>query len=237
MAWDRISAYQLDAWMLELLQKRGGQVTRTRFRRPMLALILLILGLLTLALTGARVSHGTHHASAVQGDSEATSALGRHLAARTSFAPPGSSDYLEGSRSSADEEDLIRAAPGTAIPAPLLEQSTRDWSRARDRGDAARSHWDPLGPTWGKNLPNPYRDRSVYTSGTQNFSGRIAHVAIDPSCGNRGNSDEERGGCRLWIANANGGVWRTNNALADQPEWKYLSMAFEHNNVASLQLD
>ena len=70
----------------------------------------------------------------------------------------------------------------------------------------------------------------MYNAGTQNFSGRIAHVAIDPNC-------RENGQCTLWIANANGGVWRTNDALAAEPEWQFVSAGFEHQNTASIELD
>ncbi len=65
---------------------------------------------------------------------------------------------------------------------------------------------------------------------------------IDPNCaggrgGDENDDDDDGGSCRLWIANANGGVWRTNNALAKRPQWKYLSEDFEHNSIASLELD
>jgi hypothetical protein len=221
-------------------------------RRPLAALAVVILVLLAVGVAVARTGHHAHVDAVPAGESEGTPAIARHLATRVApsavLAPPGSSNAIEGDRTSADDEFLKRAIPGDDIPAPVLQNSKRDWEKARGRGDEGSGRWSPLGPTWAKSLPNPYRDRSVYTAGNTDFSGRIAHVAIDPSCGSRGgdnreggsrknDGDDDNGGCRLWIANANGGVWRTNNALAQQPKWKYLSMEFEHNNVASLQLD
>ena len=155
-----------------------------------------------------------------------------------------------------DEEFAQRAYPGNDIPVVALQQSHSDWTRYGGRGDEGTAQWTPLGPTYAKGLPNPYRDRSVYTAGTANFSGRDAFVAIDPNCGSKGHGDDYRksakddgrgndnhnngndeSSCRLWLANANGGIWRTDNALSKNPQWKYLSRVFQHNNTASIQLD
>ncbi len=69
--------------------------------------------------------------------------------------------------------------------------------------------WTPLGPLHGEGLFNQFRDRSVYNAGTANFGGRTIAAEIDPNC--------VAGDCRLWIANANGGVWQTDDALAGEP--------------------
>ena len=42
-------------------------------------------------------------------------------------------------------------------------------------------------------------------------SGRVTAIAIDPAC--------EPGDCRLWVAAAGGGIWRTDDALALHPQW------------------
>jgi hypothetical protein len=103
------------------------------------------------------------------------------------------------------------------------------WDGHKSRGAKGGGAWTPLGPTIGSAPFNPFRDRSVYNAGTKNFSGRIGHAAIDPHC------NAQR--CRLWIANANGGVWGTDNALAAKPDWTYLSQTFEHNNTSSIEID
>ena len=102
--------------------------------------------------------------------------------------------------------------------------------RSRGAPRAARATGSRSGRRDAQGLDNEYRDRSVYNAGTPDFSGRIAHVAIDPNC-------RANGQCTLWIANANGGVWRTNNALDASPKWQYVSNGFEHNNTASIELD
>ena len=158
---------------------------------------------------------------------ELAPALGAALAQSATFAPP--TGLQEGDKTS-DDEFLKLAAPGDSVPAAAVQQALSDWKKVKGRATGGKSDWRPLGPTSALALPNELRDRSVYNSATPDFSGRIAHVAIDPDC-------RPNGQCTLWIANANGGVWRTNNALDASPRWQYVSNGFEHNNTASIALD
>jgi len=173
--------------------------------------------------------------------SEAAPAMAGKLAQMQTFAPPGgASGFQEGERTAADDEWMKHAIPGDDIPSAAIAQSSSDWNSMNNRGgwNAGQVDWKPLGPDWGKGLPNAFRDRAVYNAGTPDFSGRIAHVVIDPRCGTGGSGNKSNGHCRLWIANANGGVWRTENAFdREQYNWKYLSEEFEHNSIASLELD
>ena len=41
----------------------------------------------------------------------------------------------------------------------------------------------------------------------------------------------------MWITPAGGGVWRTNNALARHPDWKYLSGSFGINSIGSIEIN
>ncbi len=54
-------------------------------------------------------------------------------------------------------------------------------------------------------------------------------MAIAPTC--------VPGSCRIWVAAAGGGVWRTENALAGSPQWQYLSAALGINAIGSIVLD
>ena len=119
--------------------------------------------------------------------------------------PQGTLTRQEGDRG-ADDEFVKHAAPGDSVPAAAIQQALADWKKVKGRATRRQERLESLGPTHAQGLDNQYRDRSVYNAGTPDFSGRIAHVAIDPNC-------SENGQCTLWIANANGGVWRTNNAL------------------------
>ena len=73
------------------------------------------------------------------------------------------------------------------------------------------------------------RDLTQYVPNAYYAASRINAMAISPSC--------RPGHCRMWIAPAGGGVWRTENALADTPSWKYLTGAFEINAIGSITLD
>jgi hypothetical protein len=169
-------------------------------------------------------------------EGELAPALAKKLALAAKFSPQTSmQDLGEGDHTGAADQDwLEHSTPGLDIPSVALTQSRADWKKGKSRGDRGGADWTPLGPVNGISPHNQYRNRSVYTAGTTNFSGRIAHVAIDPSCDKNGDG---KGKCRLWIANANGGVWMTDDALASTPDWKYVSMSFEHNSTASIALD
>ena len=209
-------------------------MSRRQKRRLVAAFVVLVLALAAVGAAIMRGDGGTTAAPTL--GEEVAPALAAKLAQSAKFAPPGGmSNFQEGGRTAEDDEWMKHAIPGTDIPSAAIAQSSADWDKLQASADwgGGNAKWTPLGPSWGKGLPNPYRDRAVYNAGTPDFSGRIAHTVIDPGCG-RGNDEM---GCRLWIANANGGVWRTNNALAQNPQWQYLSEEFEHNSINSLELD
>lgn len=155
--------------------------------------------------------------------------LARKFAAMATFSP-GSAALIEEQAGGTGVQDwLEHATPGNDIPFAAFAGARRDWLGLKARPAVGGGAWTPLGPVYGKSAENPYRDRSVYNAGTDNFSGRTIAGAIDPDC--------VAGNCRFWVANANGGVWMTGDALAPEPQWQFLSHTFEHNNVAEIVLD
>lgn len=155
--------------------------------------------------------------------------LARKFAAMATFSP-GAATLLEEAAGGTGAQDwLEHATPGTDIPYAAFAGARRDWLGLKARPAVGGGAWTPLGPVYGKGAENPFRDRTVYNAGTENFSGRSIAAAIDPNC--------VVGNCRLWLANANGGVWMTPDALATEPAWEFQSHTFEHNNVAELMLD
>lgn len=208
-------------------------MSKRHFRR--LSITLLALALVGAAFVAAAMRDAGTTAASVDAE-ELPTALAKRYAKDITFAPQG---VQEGDRAFLDEAFMKHALPGSTIASDIIENSTGDWRELSNR-DEGSGRWRPLGPTWAKSLPNPFRDRSVYNANTADFTGRIAHGVIDPNCGRRGGDDDDDNGggsCRLWIANANGGVWRTSNALAREPRWRYLSEEFEHNNIGALELD
>lgn len=73
--------------------------------------------------------------------------------------------------------------------------------------------WSALGPV----TPNvagedsQFFDPSTGTGPATQESGRVTALAIDPAC--------TSGNCKMWVAAAGGGIWRTNDALAGTVSW------------------
>jgi hypothetical protein len=84
---------------------------------------------------------------------------------------------------------------------------------------ASPGAWAALGPV----TPNvageasQFLDPVTLKGPTTQESGRVTALAIDPNCGKA--SAPADAPCRLWVAAAGGGIWRTNNALAGAPSW------------------
>lgn len=175
-------------------------------------------------------------------------ALERKLAASTRQSPgeqdARSDNPIEGPRGWAEQDWLMHSIDGAENSPPsftAFATARNDWFGLKGRPAFGTGQWEPHGPTNGMNdLNNPFRDRTVYNSGTQNFGGRTAHGVISPDC------QPEPGECTLWIAATNGGVWRTDNALAvddpatatyEGPAWEFVSGSFDNQSTASLEID
>ena len=155
--------------------------------------------------------------------------LARKFAAMATFSPGAASLYQERAGGPGVQDWIEHSTPGLDIPFAAFAGARNDWRGLKARPAVGGGAWTAQGPVNGLSAENPYRDRSVYNAGTENFSGRTIAAAIDPAC--------VSGDCRLWLANANGGVWMTGDALAPEPAWEFQSHTFEHNNVAELTLD
>ncbi|HEX2445128.1 MAG TPA: hypothetical protein VHJ77_14380 [Vicinamibacterales bacterium] len=192
------------------------------------ALLTVVVGLLVLSVALPKQSPPLPSV-AMEEEGEMPPALERKLAARQAFS--ASIDAaLEGEGRGAAVQDWIEhATPGNDIPIAALLGSRNGWKLIKARPAVGGGAWTPLGPDNAVSLFNPFRDRSVYNAGTPNFAGRTIAAEIDPACA--------AGDCRLWIGNANGGVWMTDDALAVAPAWRFISHTFEHQNVAALALD
>ena len=123
---------------------------------------------------------GTSRSRARARDGGARAGTRGEARARTRPSRPG--QRLQEGERGADDEFLKHATPGDTVPAAAVQQALADWKKVKGRATGGKSDWKPLGPTDAQGLDNQYRDRAVYNAGTPDFSGRIAHVAIDPSC-------------------------------------------------------
>jgi hypothetical protein len=110
-------------------------------------------------------------------------------------------------------------------------------SAYRSAAAATPGAWDALGPVTG-NVPaeaSQFYDLTTGTGPTSQESGRVTALAIDPNCGKA--SAPSGAPCRLWVAAAGGGIWRTNNALAAHPAWIAPPINLPTNSFGSLEVD
>src|SRR4051812_15565812 len=99
------------------------------------------------------------------------------------------------------------------VPSRAPRSAFRTKSAFRTAEAVSPVAWSSLGPK----TPNVAGEASQFFNpdtlrgpATQE-SGRVTALAIDPSC--------HAGDCKMWVAAAGGGIWRTDDALAAKPAW------------------
>ena len=96
---------------------------------------------------------------------------------------------------------------------------------------AAPGDWTELGPQ----TPNvagqasQFIDPATGEGPTTQESGRVTALAVSNVC--------EPGTCRMWVAAAGGGIWRTENALASHVQWIAPAADLPTNSFGSLYFD
>jgi hypothetical protein len=175
-------------------------------------------------------------------------ALAKHLATLQQSIPgkggePSgeSSGNAPGSSTAGLEEFIQLAYPKKDIPLTSIKSARRAIARAEARTlGASPGHnnaaWEQVGPKTALYQFTPFRTARSYVPQEYAAAGRTTDLAIDPNCGShhsRGLSSR----CRMWITPAGGGVWRTNNALAPHPLWKFLSGSFGINSTGTITID
>jgi hypothetical protein len=129
-----------------------------------------------------------------------------------------------------------RAYPANQIPPTVADRAevAFDAIAAADakRGDPkGKGHkWQQVGPKENANQPGV----TSFSGATNNTASRTTALVVDPDCGTRHFGPA----CKVWIGAAGGGIWSTDNALADTPEWKQLNPEdLDQNSVGVLTLD
>lgn len=156
--------------------------------------------------------------------------LREHLTLLKQALPPNS---IEGPGAAGDGGFLQRAYPDNDIPLERIEGARAAAKAVGGRnfpsGKGQPGTFVAVGPSDALYPKSPFRSASSYVPTDYLASGRTVALAIDPNC--------TIGRCRLWAAPAGGGIWRTSNALAGQPNWQYLSGPFGINAVGSITID
>src|SRR5205807_6697041 len=131
------------------------------------------------------------------------------------FEPEGGTEITdsEPSLTSAAEEDYAhRAYPLDYIPSSARQSARETWKQFGENkfkgGNNANQPfvWDLVGPIHAT-MPGLL----TFSGAQYRTSGRMTAVAISPTC--------TTSRCRLWIAAAGGGIWRTDNPLSPDPYW------------------
>ena len=132
----------------------------------------------------------------------------------------------EGPWARALEQYRLRAYPATDYSFDLTQKAIQSWSRLQLRFDDAMAlnpvnpflNWKLIGPSIAT-FPAPL----AFSGASYVTSGRVEGFALAPGC--------NATACRLWVAAAGGGIWRTDNALAAKPTWTFLSQSFATNSI------
>src|SRR6266540_1490442 len=124
-------------------------------------------------------------------------------------------------------------APGEANLPPALAAHLEKLGEALPGNGGEPSEgpgsWVSIGPSQADYPFFDGRDLTLYVPNDYLAASRINAMAIAPDC--------RAGHCRMWVGPAGGGIWRTENALADSPSWKYMSGSYEINSIGSITLD
>ena len=155
---------------------------------------------------------------------------GLPLMAKSARAMPDS--RIEGDRMGYPDDHLSRLAyPADDVRLEWLTEARNAFgelaqsSAAEANGTAS---WTSLGPESAVYQESQFR-RFFYNPSRYVSSGRVTALAIAPRC--------TVNDCRLWVAAAGGGIWRTDKALSPSPKWDYLTANIPHNAIGAITLD
>lgn len=132
----------------------------------------------------------------------------------------------------AAEKYAIRAYPAIDIPFTLTQRAIESWQEFSLRQQSTMSlnpanpflNWKLIGPSIAT-FPAPL----TFSGANYITSGRVTGLAVKPGC----NATT----CRVWMAAAGGGIWRTDNALASTPTWTFISQTFATNAIGTIIYD
>ncbi|MDX6517548.1 MAG: hypothetical protein QOF50_394 [Gaiellaceae bacterium] len=149
--------------------------------------------------------------------------------------PAGSeaSDNESTAASWAEERAALRAYPADTLPPNSNQTAMATWKQYQEKKDGSNGGNNPNDPfVW--NLIGPIQAEQPgvlsFSGALYHMAGRITAMAISPTC--HSNSD-----CRLWIAAAGGGIWRTDNPFSPDPKWVFTSQSFDSNAIGSIDVD
>ena len=162
------------------------------------------------------------------------------LLSRKRQQPTPHTSNFEGPRTLEEEKAMTRAFPAESLQLEGAAVGRREMARLgsfRDEHSESGNRWKALGP-----VNAIYPVANSRTNAPYIASGRVTALAIDPRCGvNRADDDRDGDGddrhCRLYVAAAGGGVWRTDRPFSNTPRWEFTSGSFETNAIGTIAID
>src|SRR5207302_5244366 len=147
---------------------------------------------------------------------------------RNKLALPGA-ERDAGPTAAAEEDYANRAYPGAYVPFSATLNARAAFKNVQTRSNSNPASnigtWNLIGPST-TNFP----DVLTFSGAPYADSGRVTALVIDPNCNNTT--------CRVWMAAAGGGIWRTVNALSTSgPSWTFISGTFATNAIGTLTYD
>jgi hypothetical protein len=148
---------------------------------------------------------------------------------------PGEVASHEGPTSFDAYMSAARSYPATTIPPAIAARAKATFNRIA-KADARRvrhgrhllgdgSRWRLYGPRVNATEPGVLS----FSGATNNTASRTTAMVADPDCTAKH--------CRLWVGVSGGGIWRTDNAVARNPEWKQIGPEdLDQNSVGTLTL-
>jgi hypothetical protein len=197
--------------------------------RPLAIVLSLVVGICAvLAAVGTPPRPGV--ALGEPGEGGMPPALARHMERLQAI--PGNGGESEDLGGAEAQKFMALAYPDRDIPLERLQGARTAAIAIKQRGFApgrGNGSWQEFGPSQALYPRSEFRNSFGYVPNAYFASGRTTALAIDPNCA--------PGNCRLWAFAAGGGVWRTDNALAKEPRWRFLSGGFGIQSGSSIEID
>jgi hypothetical protein len=123
-------------------------------------------------------------------------------------------------------KSAARTYPANVIPPWMVENAKNTFNKIALNGDPnGNNHWNAYGPIQHSIEPGVL----AFSGATDATASRDTALVIAPTC--------VPGNCRLWVGTSGGGVWRTDDALASNPTWTFLTPDLAQNSVGALVAD
>ncbi len=125
-----------------------------------------------------------------------------------------------------------RTYPANEIPPAVAAKAETAFEKlaakdAKSGDPGAKGHkWKLYGPTQDATQPGVMS----FSGATNSTASRVTALVVSPDC--------TSAQCRVWVGVSGGGVWRTDDATAADPDWKQLKPdQLDQNSVGTLTLD